>query len=175
MAWLRCLQVQYSQLGELPFEYTFHDDSIGSPLYVSIQCNHTWHTVLITFPENYPFAAPHINFLDILDHPDVDSQGNACVSDLVGWVNLRQILLHIYCLLEEASSMIPPTLSTQPLPLCLDTNSNPGVIANSYEWISDTAKTIHEKAVATSSHGVTTYNRPADVLMSLQQRDSSDV
>lgn len=102
---LRKLQNDYISISELPFTYKFHDDSIGPTMYVSIQYQDQFYTIYLEFPPSYPFTPPRIQFLDGIYHPDVDADGNVCTSELVGWVNLRQILLHVYCLIDDANAI----------------------------------------------------------------------
>eukprot|EP00299_Pterocystis_sp_00344_P005877 c17620_g1_i1.p1 GENE.c17620_g1_i1~~c17620_g1_i1.p1 ORF type:complete len:171 (-),score=20.19 c17620_g1_i1:26-514(-) len=69
----------------------------------------------LTFPPNYPFAAPTVKFVTPCFHPNVDQHGNICLDILKDkWsaaYTVRTILLSIQSLLDEPNNDSP--LNTQ--------------------------------------------------------------
>ncbi len=65
----------------------------------------------ITFPPNYPYAAPTIRFITPCFHPNVDEHGNICLDILKEkWsaaYSVRTVLLSLQSLLGEPNNESP--------------------------------------------------------------------
>lgn len=87
------------------------------------------YNVLITFPESYPKRPPKVLFTPVIQHPNVYSSGDVCLSilDSSGWkpsLSVKQVLLGLQELLDNPNPQSPAnTVSNKVFPatsVCLD-------------------------------------------------------